>query len=170
MRPAGTIPGMARFRVIGLGNEVITDDAVGLHVAREVGRRLPETGLDADVVESATGGFGLLDLLCGREGVVIVDALEQAELRPGQVVQLASAERATSLRLWSPHEISLPVALQVGPRLGYAMPARIEIIGVQGQELRRFGSTLTPEVAAAVPRAAGKVIDVLRALSADRGA
>jgi hydrogenase maturation protease len=157
---------MARLRLIGLGNSIVTDDAVGLHVARTVRGVLSDHGLEAvDVVEAEVGGFELLELMTGWDAVVIVDALELPDRKPGEVVRLESAELGTSLRLCSPHEISLPMALRAGAQLGYTLPERVAIIGVQGAELRTFGEQLTPSVQAAVPGAVRQVIAVLKELA-----
>jgi hydrogenase maturation protease len=159
---------MVRLRVIGLGNSIVSDDAVGLHVARAVRAVLPRHGLETvDVVEAEVGGFHLLELMAGWEGVVIVDALEQPGRAPGEVVRLATPELGTSLRLCSPHEISLPMALRMGAQLGYALPRRVVVIGVQGEELRTFGERLTPRVEKAVTEAVRDVMEVLKEMARD---
>ena len=61
--------------VLGLGNPILTDDAVGLVVARRVRAALtPED--DIEVEEAEVAGFALLDLLAERRAAVIVDAKE----------------------------------------------------------------------------------------------
>lgn len=161
---------MAGLRVIGLGNSILSDDAVGLHVAREVARRLLERDIPAvEVLEAAVGGFELMELMCGARGVVLVDALELPGVEPGAVRRLERSELATSLRLRSPHEVDLTTALELGRRLDQDMPRELVIVGVQGRELRRFGEELSPEVAAAVPTAAERVLAELERLGRELG-
>ncbi|HOS44477.1 MAG TPA: hypothetical protein PK794_12355, partial [Armatimonadota bacterium] len=57
--------------ILGLGNDIISDDAAGLLVARMVREELAGV---ADVVESSLSGLALLELLLGYARVVIVDA------------------------------------------------------------------------------------------------
>ena len=157
-----------RLRVIGLGNSIVTDDAVGLHVAQAVRERLrrhPLGHCEVDVVEAEVGGFALLELMAGFDGAVIVDALDVVDRRPGDVVLLDSPAHGTSLRLCSPHEINLPAALEVGLQLGYQLPEQVEIVAIQGEEMRTFGERLTPAVAAAVPRAVDEVLRLLTEMS-----
>ncbi len=47
--------------VLGLGNPILTDDSVGLKVARAVQERVVDP--DVSVIEACTGGLEVLDLL-----------------------------------------------------------------------------------------------------------
>jgi hydrogenase maturation protease len=65
-----------RTVVIGLGNELLGDDAFGLAVVR----MLSEVGAEsANIVEAAEHGLGLLDHLEGYGRAIIVDALIGSE-------------------------------------------------------------------------------------------
>ena len=54
-----------RTLVLGLGNELAGDDAVGVLVARAVREELEG---EADVVESSASGMALIEVFAGREG------------------------------------------------------------------------------------------------------
>jgi len=51
-----------RVRVLGLGNPILGDDAVGLHVARAVAKEIERQGLGdlVEVREICAGGIDLL--------------------------------------------------------------------------------------------------------------
>ena len=151
-------------RLIGLGNAILRDDAVGLHVVREAARRLPPDA-DVEVLELEVGGFALMEAMTGCHAVVLVDATELPGVPPGTVQRIGLDELGLSLRLASPHEVDLAGALAVGRELGYAMPEQVVIIGVQGEELRTFGEELSAVVAAAVPAAVARVLEELERLS-----
>ena len=68
--------------VLGLGNPILGDDAVGIFVAREI-KRLAGERTGVTVKEASVGGFDLLDLLEGYRGAVIIDAIKTAGGRPG---------------------------------------------------------------------------------------
>jgi hydrogenase maturation protease len=55
--------------------------------------------------------------------------------------------------LTTSHQINLPTALELGNRLGYAMPERIDILAVEAQDLETLSEELTPPVRAALPEA-----------------
>ncbi len=146
-----------KTRVIGLGNTLLKDDGVGVYVAREVARRLPD-GPDFDVVETECGGFALLELMTGQDRVVLVDSIAFDDLAPGTVVRIEPSDLRTSLRLRSVHEIDLPTALALGRAMGFPMPSQVVIVAVQGGEMSEFGEFLTPPVAAVLPDVVDRVL------------
>ncbi len=152
-----------RTRVIGLGNTLLTDDGIGVYVAREVARRLRDAGADKgiDVTESEAAGFGLMDLIAGWERVILVDSIQFEGVPPGSVVRLDPQDLHTSLRIRSVHEIDLPTVLELGRKLGLDMPRRIAVFGIQAADCCTFGEGLTPAAAGALQKAADLVVDEL---------
>jgi len=69
---------MCRTRVIGIGNLLLGDEGVGVHVARYLQERL-ELPDDVEVVDGGTGGFALLDLMQSAERVILVDATQDGQ-------------------------------------------------------------------------------------------
>jgi hydrogenase maturation protease len=63
-----------RIVVVGLGNPVLTDDAVGLQVAEVLAERLAGTAVD--VIQASWGGMRFIDLLAGYDRAVIVVEIE----------------------------------------------------------------------------------------------
>jgi hydrogenase maturation protease len=61
--------------VLGLGNPILTDDKVGIHVVRAAaGHCSPANGVT--FAEASVGGLRLLDLLAGYDRAVMVDAIQ----------------------------------------------------------------------------------------------
>lgn len=136
--------------VLGLGNPILTDDAVGLRVAEELGRLLDDSPLPAVTVRTGTrGGFELIDLLAGYDRAIIVDALTMPEPVPGRIRRLELAAVSGSARLVGGHEIGIQTALRLARELGIPMPALVEIYAVEAMEVLTFSETMTPAVAAA---------------------
>ncbi len=153
-----------RARVLGLGNTILSDDGVGIVVARRVAERLRELGAEGqvEVREAESAGFELCELLEGCERAVVVDAVELRELAPGELCELELADAARgSLRLSGVHDLDLATALALGERLGRAMPREVRVLGIQAAETRVFSEALTPAVAAAVPAAVEAVLALL---------
>ena len=145
--------------VLGLGNPVLGDDAVGLHVAGEVERLLqarPVPGVR--VLTSARGGFELIDLLAGCTHAVIVDCLEAPGGAPGTVRRLSLRRFAGSARLVGAHEMSVADAFELGRALGAGMPDTVAIYGIAGAEMRTLGAAMTPAVVAAVAPLALRIL------------
>lgn len=137
--------------MLGLGNPVLSDDAVGLKVAERLREMLAERPLPGvEVLCSTRGGFELLDLLAGYARAVIVDALTLPEPNPGRVHQLGLASFAGMARLVGSHDISLSQAFQLAEHLGISMPGEVIIFGVEAAEVCEFSEELTPPLAQAV--------------------
>jgi hydrogenase maturation protease len=137
--------------VLGLGNPVLGDDAVGLHVAAEVARldkEHPVAGLT--VLTSTRAGFEVIDLLAGFTHALIVDALDLPEPSPGRIRRLTLADVSGSARLVGAHEMSVGDALALARTLGIAMPESVEIFAVEAAATRTLTEEMTPAVAAAV--------------------
>ncbi len=152
-----------KTRIIGLGNTLLTDDGIGIYVAREVVRRLRNEGVDesVDVMESETAGFGLMDLIAGWERVILVDSIQFEGVPPGSVLRLDPQDLHTSLRIRSVHEIDLPTVLELGRRIGLDMPRCVAVFGIQAADCRTFGEGLTPAAAGALQKAADLVLNEL---------
>jgi len=140
----------ATVALLGLGNPVLGDDAVGLHVAAEVARlhtEHPVAGLT--VLTSARAGFELIDLLTGFTHALIVDALDLPEPTPGRVRRLTLDDVAGSVRLVGAHEMSIGDAFALARTLGIAMPEHVEIFAMEVVSTRTLTEEMTPAVAAA---------------------
>ena len=98
--------------VLGLGNDLLCDDGVGLVAAR----RLAETIDDrADVVTSSLHGLALIDYFIGYERAVVVDAVQTGLHPPGTVIEMDMAD-LRAVPGPSPHYSGLPEARKSRPR------------------------------------------------------
>ncbi len=148
-----------RVAVLGLGNPVLCDDAVGLHVAAEVERLLREEPLDVSVLTSTRGGFALIDLLTGFTHAMIIDSLEIPDPSPGHIRQLDLKQFSGSTRLVGGHELSVADAFELAATLNVAMPETVEIYAVEGGDMKTLTEGLTPSVAAAVAPLARRIYE-----------
>lgn len=147
--------------ILGLGNAVLTDDAVGLHVARRV-RELLGHDEHIEVKEAELAGFALVDLLAGYQRAVIVDAVRLVDHTPGEIVVHGVESFEPTLHLVSGHEIDLPTAVTLGHKMGYPMPREIFIVGVQVLDNRTLSETCTPQVQRAIEPAARRALEIAR--------
>lgn len=151
--------------VLALGNPVMSDDAVGLHVADALRTMLRERSLrDVQVLKSQRAGFELVEMLAGYERAIIVDAVLADDPVPGRVRELSLEDLAGSRRLINAHEISLPVAMEMGRRLGLSMPEEVELIGIEAIELYTMSLEMSAPVQAVVVPVAQRVYQRLEGL------
>ena len=147
---------MSRTLVLGMGNPILSDDGLGLHVARELRATPMPDGVE--VQESEVAGLRLLELVRGFTKVVIIDALKSGR-QPGEIVRLEGKDFKGGHRYGSAHSIGLDTALELGHRLGFEMPEEVVVYAVEAVDVETFGEQLSPPVAAAAER----VLEMIRA-------
>jgi hydrogenase maturation protease len=151
--------------VLGLGNPILTDDGVGIHVVRAAASRCsPVNGVV--FVEASAGGLRLLDLLAGYDRVILVDAIQTGNGQPGQIHRLGPGDLQTSLHSGSTHDLSLSGALDLGRRLGMELPRDkgLTILAVEVEDVLTFGETCSPAVTRAIPCAVEATLAELKEL------
>lgn len=148
--------------VLGLGNPILTDDGVGIHAVRSVSAHCQRH--DLAFAEASVGGLRLLDTIAGYEQVIVVDAIQTHDGKPGDIHRLHPNDVQTSLHAGSTHDLSLSGALALGRNLGMMLPddEAIVIIAIEVEDVLTFGEVCTPSVQAAIPRAAQMVLKVLQ--------
>jgi hydrogenase maturation protease len=146
--------------VLGVGNPILQDDGVGIHVIEEMRKRkLKDSDVSFDT--AFTGGLNLLDMIRGYEKVILVDAITQEQSAPGEVKRF-SVNSATSLHSTNPHDVSLAEALSLAHNLGEtSLPKEIILIGIVVRRSYDFGEKLSAEVQRAVPTAVRMVLSEL---------
>lgn len=146
--------------VLGIGNLVMGDDAVGVLVAQ----RLQHEYRFADNVEIMDGGTLGLDLLPKLENIthlIMIDAVETGK-KPGTCVRLCGGELPIALQTKvSPHQMGLKDLLAVSELMGHT-PKEMVLIGVQpGSIEMEIG--LTAEVQAQLDALVSGVLSELAA-------
>jgi hydrogenase maturation protease len=156
-----------RTLVLGLGNPILSDDSVGVHVARAVQALLPaEAGID--VQEASLGGLTLMESMFGYTRVILIDAIRVPDFQPGEVRRLTLDDLETltpTQHSASPHDASLPTAIAAGRQLGLPLPEEIIIFAIQVENVTDFGEQMTPAVAAAVPKVVEAVLEEIQRLN-----
>lgn len=148
-----------RTLVLGLGNPILTDDGVGITVAREAAARCARE--DVTFAEASVGGLRLLEVISGYDRVIIVDAIQTPGGRPGDLCRLRAGNPLGSLHAGSSHDLSLAGALALGRALKVPLPedAAIAIVAVEVEDVLTFSEACTPQVQAAIPRAVQMVLE-----------
>ena len=96
-----------RTLLLGMGNPILSDDAIGVRLAAELGRRLPPRP-DLDVREECSvGGLNLLDVLTGYQRVIVLDAVKTAAGVPGDVYRFSAGDLGDTLHLTNIHDVNL---------------------------------------------------------------
>jgi len=145
--------------VLGLGNDILTDDRVGLAVVRRL-REL--VGDAAAIAEAPFAGPDLISLVTGYERLIIVDAVWGAGHQPGTILHGTADDPPPGLGYRSPHSMALAELLAAGRELGLEMPTEVTIHAVAVDDPFRFGEEMTAAVAEAAERLAQSLRECLR--------
>jgi hydrogenase maturation protease len=156
-----------RIVVLGLGNMLLRDEGIGVHVAQQ----LLQQNL-GDNVEVIDGGTSSLDVLLLQEGpykLVVVDAMKagkepgtiyKSRFRAEQVEGLRQAFSKKEHSTLSLHQIGLLDALVVAQRTACA-PDEVVIIGVEPNEIDG-GLELTEPVSERMPEIINSVLEEIK--------
>lgn len=134
-----------RIGLLGLGNLMRTDDAVGMLTLRSLteDRRLPP---EVHVIEGGALGLDLLDSLRGISHLLALDAVDTG-VAPGTLVRFEGDELASLPVSKSVHLLGFSDLIGVLHLMG-AAPAEVVLLGVQ-PESTDWGTALTPPLEAA---------------------
>ncbi len=157
---------LAPVLVLGLGNDILTDDAVGLRIVEALRARFSGEA-DIELKSTTEMGLALLDEIAGRESLVLVDAVQTGRAPAGSIREMDPGELGGALTT-VPHFLGLRETLALGKLLGLPMPQQVRIVAVEVADPFTLGTELSPAVAAAVDAAANRVAALARQLAASR--
>jgi hydrogenase maturation protease len=156
-----------RTIVIGMGNPILCDDAVGIRLARDFRARAPE---DPDVdylVDCSVGGLNLLDVVTGYDRLIVFDSIRGGGGPPGSWYAMTGESFRETMNLANVHDANFTTALELGRRMGTRVPAQAEvhIFAVEIADNMTFSESMTPELEAAYPvicaEIVGRALDLL---------
>ena len=144
--------------VLGLGNELAGDDAVGVLVARALREEL---GGSADVVESSAAGMALIEVFAGYDRAVVVDSIVTGRNPPGTITEMGLAEVG---RVVAPslHHAGLPELAAVAERLGLGFPSQTRVFAVEVVDPYTLGAALSEPAACAIGELVRRVRDQIQ--------
>jgi len=154
-----------RFAVLGLGNRIQGDEALGAIVVERLRGELPASlAARVDLIDGGTVGLGLLPYLEDLDGLVVVDVVDQAAA-PGSLVDMEIDPLRPAEGPMGVHELGaaeLLGALLITGRL----PRRVRVIGLQPDRLG-MGTELSPALASRLPGLLTTISERLTAWAAE---
>ncbi|MBZ5514591.1 MAG: hydrogenase maturation protease [Acidobacteriia bacterium] len=142
----------ASMLVLGLGNDLLKDDAVGIRVAEKLASAFPP---EVEVRSTSLFGLSLLDELLGREKVLVIDSYVPEEF-VGSEIQERNLDSVGESCGVSPHFVGLGEVREVMRRLGLGFPREVRILAIPVSDPTTFSTEMTPAVAALVDEAAAR--------------
>lgn len=157
---------MTDIAVLGLGNELFTDEGVGIVAARELeGLGLP----GVEVIDGGTLGLSLLPSIEGRDGLLVLDSVLLDGGKPGDVVVYGGDELRREARLlYSAHQLGVNEVLAAADLMGTS-PQRLAAVGMVPSSLDT-GYGLSDVAAEALPAMIDAAIGLLASWGVKEGA
>lgn len=147
-----------KILILGIGNILLGDEGVGVRVIEHLSRqKIPN---DVELLDGGTGGADLLEHICGREKVIVVDAI-QSDYPPAAIIRLTieNLKTADAPEL-SLHSLDLPQTIAMADLLGCS-PKEVVIFGIQPLRVE-CKVELTPALQAVVPTAAELILQEIQ--------
>ena len=149
----GRISRAGKIVVLGVGNFLLRDEGVGIHIIQKLRKMKIDKG-----VELIDGGTSLLDFLSQMEDIsklIIVDAIKLGGM-PGRTYKICvdGSLLKTGKVLTSLHQLGVVEALALADKLGKLPPT--VIVGIEPREMT-YGLELSP----AVQKGMGKMVNMI---------
>lgn len=144
-----------RVRVIGCGNPLMGNDAVGVRVIE----MLYETHPEIDVIEGGVGGIGLIPMMEGYDHIILVDATIGYGEHIGEIT-VFSKPPSNEIFPLSLSEIGVLDAVNIATELGVC--PEITIIGIEAGKIEEFSDSMSPEMEPAVADACAFIVSTIK--------
>lgn len=144
-----------RVRVIGCGNPLMGNDAVGVRVIE----MLHETYPEIDVIEGGVGGLGLIPMMEGYDHVIMVDATTGYGAHIGEMMVFSKPPSNDFFPL-SLSDIGVLDAVNIAEELGVC--PQITIIGIEAGKIQEFSDSMSPEMEPAVADACAFILSMIK--------
>ena len=131
--------------VLGLGNEILSDDGVGVKIVNDLAPRLEMPGVDFNT--SVLGGLELLEIISGYHTIIIVDAIMTGLFQPGEMLRYSLGNYRETLHLSNPHDTNFKATLDFGEKIGFQIPRVIRILAIEIEECLLFSNSFSKTLA-----------------------
>jgi len=145
--------------VLGLGNPILSDDGIGIQIARALEGKFDQE--EVTVEETSLAGLNLLELLVNYDRAIIIDAIQTVGGKVGQIYRLGPSAFDATRHTATPHDVNFATALELGNRLGLDLPQEIVIFAIEAEDVTSFSERCTHKVEQTIPIVANMVIQEL---------
>ncbi len=155
--------------ILGIGNKIVTDDGVGIHIAERLMEELHDPNIDIRC--ESISGLGIIEVVRGYDHLIVVDAIQTHEGSVGKVYHLELSDllqNGPTRHFATSHDVDIGTALELGQKLGEHVPKTISIYAVEVENLQDFSEECTPRVKAAIPVAVEMIKKELNASVSSR--
>lgn len=130
---------------MGLGNPILTDDAVGILVLNEL-KKIAGNKVGLTFSEMNSGGLALFDLVSGFDQAVLIDSIITNQVPVGTLIAMSPEDFSETRHVSNLHDINFATAMKMSDSWGLSVPKDFRIYAIEVEEVLRFGLELTDKV------------------------
>jgi len=146
--------------ILGVGNYLMGDEGVGVHLARQLSSELNDEQID--VVDGGTGGFQLMELFETYSTVILVDATLDPD-KEGTIRLIQPKFSADFPKAMSTHEIGLKDLVESLILLDKLPEIYLFVISIS--KVQPLSIELSPEIDKSLKDLKDRVVDLAYSLS-----
>ncbi len=125
-----------KTKIIGLGNEILTDDGIGSRIVNDLEEFLIDHGIDH--YTTPDGSLDMLEEIRGYDKLIMIDANFTAGKTPGDICFLSYPLKEPTLHLSGLHDVGFNDMISLSRELKMKVPDNIGIISVEIEEFKVF--------------------------------
>jgi hydrogenase maturation protease len=148
----------SKILIAGVGNLLMRDDGIGVHVVKEI---LKEPPLGVEVVDVGTAILHALPCLERAEKILVIDAVRTGN-EPGTICFFDGHSAGEAVRTPSLHSMGISSAIRLLSPL--VSRAKITVLGVE-PEIIGYGTELSPRLQAVLPEVVSAAYAIVAAWS-----
>lgn len=142
--------------ILGLGNDILGDDAVGLEVANSI-KKMNLNNVDVKTLISS--GLDILDIISGYNKVIIVDAIITKTNKIGTIHRLIPEDFHKIQKIsYSIHNTNISTIFEIGKKLNMMLPKEIIFYGIEIKDRLRFKEGLSKKIKNTLPLVLNRII------------
>jgi len=144
--------GHPRTLVVGIGNPIMGDDGVGIHVLRRLRDATSSPHKDLEFKELGIGGIKLVEEILDYENVFIIDAIESVTTI-GDINEFSPEQFKSTYHETAPHDVNFITALEFYRKMQpHRIPKTIRIFTISIKNEFDFKERLSPPIQQAAER------------------
>jgi hydrogenase maturation protease len=144
--------------ILGVGNLLLSDEGVGVHVANELMKM--DLSSEVSVIEGGTDGFRLLNVITEADRLIVIDAVKGGA-EPGSIYRfdIDEVRNCPSGFKTSVHQIGILEVINLSGLIGKT--PYTTIIGIEPKSLD-MSMELTPDIKSKIPKIIDLIFEELR--------
>ena len=152
---------MNKTKVIGLGNDILTDDGIGTRIVHDLQEFFQYSGID--YYTTPEGSLDLLEEIQGYDNLIVIDAIVTNNNNPGDVCIMSFPLEEHTLHLSGLHDVNFNDMIKLSQELNIRVPENISVLSVEILEDKVFSKEFSDVLQRKYPN----IIDFVRSYVRD---